>query len=65
MAKLVLYVNVLKVNANEVFPYQYAAFHIKGNIGQGKGTEERKRCSKMYKGHSQLVHMRIRYHFHS
>jgi len=43
----VSYVNVLKVNANEVFPYQHAALHIKGNIGQGKGTEERKICSKM------------------
>lgn len=30
---------MLKVNGNEVFPYQNAAFHIRGSLEQGKGTE--------------------------
>ena len=30
---------MLKGNGNEVFPYKNAAFHKKGSIEQGKGTE--------------------------
>ena len=39
---VVAYVNILKVNANEVFPYQYAAFHFQNKEKEQKGTGERK-----------------------
>ena len=34
---------MLKVNGNEVFPYQNAAFHKRGSIEQGKGDRKGRR----------------------
>ena len=45
LSVVVVYVNVLKVNASEVFPHQYAASHIK-NRDKGREGKGRK-CSQI------------------
>ena len=39
LSVVVVYVDLLKVNASEVFPYQYASFHIK-NWEKGRKEKE-------------------------